>query len=236
MPRRARCVARAGTPRSSDQSERSALGAEEPEVRSSDLEGKDTEAQTQPRSKQRQADSTDWFASTLTRRFGLVGGLSWLGFLTFGVVSEQVKTRLEIASDERGTQTVADGEEVVLASGVRYIDLVRGGGQRGTAGMLMLLNLRLMANGELVQDSKKPLVFISGRRPYTGGLTAGAVEALSTMNAGGKRRIYVPASQGFGAEGGVLRPTEHVPDKNGVIPPDAELEYEIELLRVSVPP
>lgn len=54
---------------------------------------------------------------------------------------------------------------------------------------------RLKADGELVQDSQKPLVFISGRRPYTGGLTAGAVEAMSTMNAGGKRRIFVPAAQ-----------------------------------------
>ena len=42
--------------------------------------------------------------------------------------------------------------------------------------------------------------------------------------AGGKRRIRVPAAQGFGSQGGVLRPTEHVPDKEGVIPPNADLE------------
>ena len=29
--------------------------------------------------------------------------------------------------------------------------------------------------------------------------------------------------QGFGKEGGLLRPTEHVPDKEGVIPPDTVL-------------
>ena len=54
--------------------------------------------------------------------------------------------------------------------------------------------------------------------------------------AGGKRRVTVPPSRGFGADGGVLRPTEHVPDKDGVIPPDATLEYELELQRVSIPP
>ena len=54
---------------------------------------------------------------------------------------------------------------------------------------------RLVADGEVIQDSRKPLVFISGRRPLTGGLTPGAVEALSTMQAGGRRRIFVPASQ-----------------------------------------
>ena len=46
--------------------------------------------QRQQKQRRRQADSTDWFASTLTRRFGLAGGLAWLGFLSFGVISEQV--------------------------------------------------------------------------------------------------------------------------------------------------
>jgi hypothetical protein len=64
-----------------------------------------TEAARPPkRSQRRQADSTDWISSQLTRRFGLAGGLAYLGFLTFGVVSEQIKTRLEVAADERGTR------------------------------------------------------------------------------------------------------------------------------------
>ena len=43
------------------------------------------EAQRQmQRGRRRQADSTDWFATNITRRFGLAGGLAWLGFLTFG--------------------------------------------------------------------------------------------------------------------------------------------------------
>ena len=46
--------------------------------------------QQQRQRKRRGAGSTDASASTLTRRFGLAGGLAWLGFLTFGVVSEQV--------------------------------------------------------------------------------------------------------------------------------------------------
>ena len=60
--------------------------------------------QPRRRSQKRQADSTDWISSQLTRRFGLAGGLAYLGFLTFGVVSEQIKTRLEVAADERGTR------------------------------------------------------------------------------------------------------------------------------------
>ena len=47
---------------------------------------------------------------------------------------------------------------------------------------------------------------------------------------------FVPASLGFGSQGKLLRPTEHVPEKQGSVPPDADLEYELELVRVSVPP
>jgi FKBP-type peptidyl-prolyl cis-trans isomerase len=59
---------------------------------------------------------------------------------------------------------------------------------------------------------------------------------MSSMRAGGKRRITVPPSAGFGEAGSVLRPTEHVPEKQGIIPGGAELEYEIDLKVVSIPP
>lgn len=95
----------------------------------------------------------------------------------------QIKTRLEVAADERGTkvcsvlqsasetwhalrdqchhghgtmahefvsgcawldirQEVKDAKEVALPSGVRYTDLVIGGGQRASPGLLMVLNLK----------------------------------------------------------------------------------------------
>lgn len=56
------------------------------------------------------------------------------------------------------------------------------------------------------------------------------------MKAGGRRRVTVPPSLGFGDKGTVLRPTEHVPEKQGVVKPGASLEYELVLERVSVPP
>lgn len=48
--------------------------------------------------------------------------------------------------------------------------------------------------------------------------------------------MTVPPALGFGDRGLTLRPTEHVPEKQGVVPPDATLEYELELVRVSIPP
>lgn len=49
-------------------------------------------------------DSTDWIATSLTRRFGLGAGLAWVAFLAFGVVSEQIKTRLEVSQQQANTR------------------------------------------------------------------------------------------------------------------------------------
>ena len=55
---------------------------------------------------------------------------------------------------------------------------------------------------------------------------------------GGIRDVTVPPSLGFGDKGISLRGTEHAPGKKPAadVPPDAVLRYELELLRVSVPP
>ncbi|KIY96727.1 hypothetical protein MNEG_11234 [Monoraphidium neglectum] len=195
--------------------------------------------QEQERPKQRrQADSTDAVASFLTRRFGIAGGLAWLGVLAVGSLGEQVKTRMEVAAEKEGTRDV-QGQEVVLPSGVRYTDERVGGGQAPSKGLLVVLSYVGRADGAVFEDTRargKPIVYLYGGRPFTGGLCAGVEEALATMRAGGKRRVVVPPALGFGDRGAVLRPTEHVPEKQGVIPPGATLEYDIELQRVSIPP
>lgn len=55
----------------------------------------------------RPAETTDWIASTLTRRFGLGAGLAWAAFLAVGVVSEQIKTRIEVSQQQANTRSVA---------------------------------------------------------------------------------------------------------------------------------
>ncbi|KAF5834570.1 FKBP-type peptidyl-prolyl cis-trans isomerase [Dunaliella salina] len=195
---------------------------------------------TQPKqATRRQADSTDPVASFLSRRFGLAGGLGWLSVLAIGTLGEQVKTRMEVAEEEKGTQEVSDAEEVVLPDGVSYKDLRKGGGSTPIKGYLAVIDFTAKANGEVFEDTRargKPIVVFTGSRPFTGGLCEGVEEAMSSMRAGGRRLIKVPPSKGFGDAGTVLKPTNHVPGKSGVIPGDAFLEYDLELLRVSIPP
>lgn len=178
-------------------------------------------------------------ASRLTRRFGLAGGLAWVGFLAFGVIGEQIKTRLEVASEEANTREVADAREVVTPQGLRYTDLKLGGGAPPQPGYIVVLDYKGYADGRLFEDTTargKPIVFLYGKRPFAGGMCAGVEQALAGMRAGGRRRVTVPPELGFGDRGITLRPTEHVPEKAGTVPPGATLEYELTLVRVSIPP
>jgi len=180
-------------------------------------------------------------SAALTRRFGLAGGLAWVGILTFGVVAEQTKTRLEVANETKNTKEATDAKEVVLGNGLRVLDLKVGGGQRPFNGALVLLNYRgiVRDTGEVFEDTfarGKPIVYSYGSRPFTGGLCKGVELGLADMRNGGRRKIIVPPDLGFGTEGFALQGTRHVEDKKGRIPPNATLEYEVELLRVSIAP
>ena len=94
-------------------------------------------------------------------------------------------------------------------------------------------------DGEVIEDTfkrGKPIVFPFGSRPFTGGVCLGVEQALATMKAGGKRLVTVPPEAGFGSEPYSVRGTRHAGDKNVTIPANSTLEYELSLVRVSVPP
>jgi hypothetical protein len=70
----------------------------------------DDAAAPRPKQPKRKAESTDAIASFLTRRFGIAGGLAWLGFLAVGTLGEQVKTRIEVAAEKEGTREIVGGQ------------------------------------------------------------------------------------------------------------------------------
>ncbi|CAN0902248.1 Peptidyl-prolyl cis-trans isomerase FKBP17-2, chloroplastic [Linum grandiflorum] len=195
-------------------------------------------------SKRTKAESTDWIASSLTRRFGLGAGLGWAGFLAAGVISEQVKTRLEINQEVSNTRDVEKEEEVILPNGIniqevrpiktsRYYELKVGGGAKPMTGDLVVINLK----GRILNDeayfvdtfeTKKPLALVTGSKPYTRGMCEGLEYVLRSMKSGGKRRVIVPPSLGFGEEGAILGSIR--------IPPSSTIEYIVQLDRVSIAP
>ena len=111
-------------------------------------------------------------------------------------------------------------KERMTASGLRITDLVVGDGTEATPGQLVVVNYRgTLENGKEFDSSY-------GRGPFSFPLGAGRViqgwdEGVAGMKVGGKRKLVIPPDLGYGARGA-----------GGVIPPNATLIFEVELLQV----
>ncbi|PPS45619.1 FKBP-type peptidyl-prolyl cis-trans isomerase [Chroococcidiopsis sp. TS-821] len=118
--------------------------------------------------------------------------------------------------------TMSDENAVTTPSGLKYIDIQEGDGATPKAGQRVFVHY----TGTLEDGTK----FDSSRdrnRPFDFKLGAGQVikgwdEGISTMKVGGRRQLIIPPELGYGARGA-----------GGVIPPNATLIFDVELLRIS---
>ncbi len=112
------------------------------------------------------------------------------------------------------------GGTVTTASGLKYVDEVVGTGPSPKSGQNVTVNY----TGTLENGTKFDSSFDHGQ-PFTFPIGVGKVikgwdEGVMTMKVGGKRRLMVPSNLGYGPSG------------NGTIPPNASLNFEVELLDV----
>jgi FKBP-type peptidyl-prolyl cis-trans isomerase FkpA len=120
-----------------------------------------------------------------------------------------------------GATTAAIATEVTMQDGLKYTDDQVGTGAVATPGKTAVVHY----TGWLLDGTK----FDSSRdrnQPFSFALGAGQVikgwdEGVAGMKVGGKRTLIVPANLGYGARGA-----------GGVIPPNATLKFEVELLDV----
>lgn len=111
------------------------------------------------------------------------------------------------------------------ASGLQYEDTIPGTGATAAAGQRVSVHY----TGWLFNDGQQGGKFDSSKdrgQPFQFGLGAGQVikgwdEGVQGMKVGGTRRLVIPAELGYGARGA-----------GGVIPPNATLLFEVELLAV----
>jgi len=111
--------------------------------------------------------------------------------------------------------------EVTTPSGLRLTDLKVGQGAEATQGKVVDVRYTgWLVNGtkfDASEEGHPPLTFRLG----AGDVIRGLDEGVTGMKEGGKRKLVIPPELGFGKTGG-----------GGVIPPNATLVYEIELIAV----
>ena len=111
------------------------------------------------------------------------------------------------------------------ASGLQFLDAVVGEGAEATKGQ----NVSVHYTGWLYNNGEQGAKFDSSRDrndPFEFSLGAGMVikgwdEGVQGMKVGGQRTLIIPAALGYGARGA-----------GGVIPPNATLKFDVELLKV----
>jgi FKBP-type peptidyl-prolyl cis-trans isomerase FkpA len=106
-------------------------------------------------------------------------------------------------------------------SGLKYEDIKKGTGDEAKAGKTVSVHYTgWLTDGKKFDSSKdrnQPFDF-----PLGGGrVIKGWDEGVQGMKVGGVRKLTIPASLGYGSRGA-----------GGVIPPDATLVFEVELLGV----
>jgi peptidylprolyl isomerase len=117
------------------------------------------------------------------------------------------------------------GKPMTTPSGLQTIDSTVGTGASPTAGQTCVMHYTgwLYENGvkgkkfDSSLDRGQPFEFPIGQ----GRVIKGWDEGVATMKVGGKRTLIIPADLGYGARGA-----------GGVIPPNATLMFDVELLGV----
>ncbi len=102
-------------------------------------------------------------------------------------------------------------------------DVVMGSGPKAAAGQTVTVNYTGSLEDGTVFDSsygKSPFSFVLG----AGSVIKGWDEGVAGMQVGGKRTLVIPPNLAYGASGA-----------GGVIPPNATLKFDIELLSITPP-
>ncbi|MEH1967781.1 MULTISPECIES: FKBP-type peptidyl-prolyl cis-trans isomerase [unclassified Nostoc] len=119
------------------------------------------------------------------------------------------------------SNTMSDANAVTTPSGLKYVELKEGTGATPQSGQTVEVHyVGTLEDGTKFDSSRdrgQPFSFKIG----IGQVIKGWDEGLSTMKVGGRRQLIIPPELGYGARGA-----------GGVIPPNATLLFDVELLGV----
>ncbi|NJN39487.1 MAG: FKBP-type peptidyl-prolyl cis-trans isomerase [Acaryochloridaceae cyanobacterium CSU_3_4] len=114
-----------------------------------------------------------------------------------------------------------DVEYITTPSGLKYRDLRVGSGEQPLVGQMVVVHYTgTLTDGskfDSSRDRNQPFSFPIGK----GRVIKGWDEGVGSMKVGGRRELVIPAKLGYGSKGA-----------GGVIPPNATLIFDVELLRI----
>jgi FKBP-type peptidyl-prolyl cis-trans isomerase FkpA len=124
-------------------------------------------------------------------------------------------------ADDPQAKDKKEEKVITTKSGLKYVELKEGTGDEAKAGQVIEVHYTGWLKDGTKFDSSK-----DRNQPFSFKLGAGKVikgwdEGVVGMKVGGKRKLIIPPELAYGKRGA-----------GGVIPPDAELTFEVELLAV----
>ncbi|MGB3494469.1 MAG: FKBP-type peptidyl-prolyl cis-trans isomerase [Elainellaceae cyanobacterium] len=146
--------------------------------------------------------------------------------LESGTLMAQVPDSEDPESTDPSANTTEDTmdnstETITTESGLQYIDVEEGSGAMPQTGQTVVVHYTgTLENGtkfDSSRDRNQPFSFRIG----VGQVIKGWDEGVATMRVGGQRQLIIPPDLGYGARGA-----------GGVIPPNATLLFDVELLRI----
>lgn len=136
---------------------------------------------------------------------------------TAQVVDETLIAEVASEAEELSTEDTL----VTTDSGLQYQDIVEGTGAMPQPGQRVTVHYTgTLEDGtkfDSSRDRNRPFSFTIG----VGQVIKGWDEGVATMRVGGQRKLIIPPELGYGARGA-----------GGVIPPNATLYFDVELLRI----